>query len=258
MDMVKKGAMMRRVFQMVVLSVVVIGVLFFLFRQASMTPPCEKIIEFTYSRTQPCNFEYYNYGFSVGPLMDLIQSWKRDQSSSRCDFRTSLKAWVKSHSKNRADSLTDEEIDELCRKVEIVQSPKNKFGHPILCVMKFSCDNSNNLGMLTAAYKECMLAYVERENIISAEKATMREIVAFQRQEREVQKLKSKLSSIGLSANEVEQLKRMIADAERIALNSKTEWRAAIKAYREKWDASLVFLHEADASKCRNATDGKE
>ena len=44
-----------------------------------------------------------------------------------------------------------------------------------------------------------------------------------------------------------------VGPAERIALNSKTEWRAAIKAYREKWDASLVFLHEADASKCSNA-----
>ena len=204
----------------------------------------EEVIEFTYSRTQPCNTEYYNYGFSIGPLKDLIQSWKRGQTSSRCDFRASLKAWIKSHSSDKAVSLTEEEIDGLCHKVEIVQSPKNKFGHPILCEMKFSCDNSDVLGVLSAAYKECMLAGVERENVISAEKATMREIGTFQRQEREVLKLKNKLASLGLSANEAEQLKRMIADAERAAIDAKTEWQVAKKAYREKWDASIVFLDE--------------
>ena len=204
----------------------------------------EKVIEFTYSRTQPCNVEYYNYAFSVGPLMDLMQRWKQEHGSSRYDFRTNLKAWIKSHSKNKANSLTDEEIDGLCHKVEIVQSPKNKFGHPILCEMKFSCDNSDILGALTAAYKECMLACVERENIMLAEKATMREIGAFQRQEREVLKLKNELASLGLNANKAEQLKRKIADAERVASNSKAEWHAAKRAYREKWDASIVFLDE--------------
>lgn len=235
---------MSRVILVAVISVVGIGVALLLFRQDSRTPPCEKVIEFTYSRTQPCNSEYYNYGFSVGPLMDLVQSWKRGPGSSRCDFRANLKASIKSHSKNKTISLTDAEIDELCRKVEIVQSTKNKFGHPILCEMKLSCDNSDVLGVLTAAYKECMLACVERENVISAEKATMREIGAFQRQEREVQKLKNKLSSRGLRADEAEQLKGMIADAERVAINAKAEWQAAKKAYREKWDASIVFLDE--------------
>lgn len=238
---------MSRAFLMAVISVVVIGVLFLLFRQAPTPPPCEKIVEFTYSRTQPCNSEYYNYGFSIGPLMDLIQSWKQGQGSSRYDFRRSLKAWIKSHSASEASSLAEEEVDELCRKVEIVLCPKSKFGHPIRCVMKFPCDNSDTIGMLAAAYKECMLAYVERDNIILAEKATMREIAAFQRQEREVQKLKNKLSSPGLGADDVEQLKRKIADAECVAINSKAEWQAAIKAYRAKWDASLVFIHEDDA-----------
>ena len=236
---------MSKTFLIVVISVFVILAALVFSRQDSKTQPCEKVIEFTYSRTQPCNAEYYNYCFSVGPLMDLMQSWKRDQNSSRYDFRTSLKAWIKSHSKNKAVLLTDEEIDGLCRKVEIVQSPKNKCGHPILCVMKLSCDNSNMLGVLTAAYKECMLAYVERENVMSAEKATMREIGAFQRQEREVQRLKNKLSSRGLNASETEQLKRMIADAERVAINAKAEWQAAKKAYRKKWDASIVFLDDS-------------
>lgn len=231
-------------FTAAVAGVVGIGVVLLLFRQETRTLPGEKVIEFTYSRVQPCNAEYYNYGFSVGPLMDLVLRWKRDQGSSRYDFRTNLKVWIKSHSKDKAISLTDEEIDELCHKVEIVRSHKNKFGHPILCEMKFSCDNAYILGVLTAAYKECMLACVERENVISAEKATMREIGAFQRQEREVQKLKNKLSSRGLRADEAEQLKGMIADAERVAINAKAEWQAAKKAYREKWDASIVFLDE--------------
>lgn len=60
MALVKKGAMMSRAFLMAVISVVVIGVLFLLFRQAPTPPPGEKIVEFTYSRTQPCNSEYYN------------------------------------------------------------------------------------------------------------------------------------------------------------------------------------------------------
>lgn len=72
----------------------------------------------------------------------------------------------------------------------------------------------------------------------------MREIGAFQRQEREVQRLKNKLTSLGLSANETEQLKMKIAEAERVLISAKAEWQAAKKAYREKWDASIVFLDE--------------
>ena len=240
---------MSRTFVIVVISVLVICAVLVFSRRDSKTQPCEKVIEFTYSRTQPCNVEHYNYGFSVGPLMDLMQCWKRGRGSSRYDFRTNLKAGIKSHSKNKAISLTDEEVEESCNKVEIVQSPQNKFGHPILCEMKFSCANSDILDVLTAAYKECMLAYVERENVMSAEKATIREIGAFQRQEREVQRLKNKLASLGLSANETEQLKMEIAEAERVLISAKAEWQAAKKAYREKWDASIVFLDEANTAR---------
>lgn len=233
----------------VVAGVAAIGVALVFSQRDSGPSPCEKVVEFTYSRTQPCNAEYYNYGFSVGPLMDLIRNWKRDQSAFRYDFRANLKAWIRAHSKDKTVSLSEEEIDGLCRKVEIAQSPKNKFGHPILCTVKFSCDNSVVMELLTAAYKECMLASVERENIMAAEKATMKEIGAFQRQEREVLELKNKLSATGLSASEVEQLKRTIADAERAAINSKAECQAAKNAFRKKWDASIVFLDDPNSAK---------
>lgn len=242
MALVKKGLIMSRSFPLAVIIVAVIGVMIVLARRESRTPLGEKVIEFTYSRTQPCNSKYYNYVFSVGPLMDLMQSWRREQGSSRFDFRGNLKAWIRSHSKNKDISLTDEEIDALCRKVEIVKSPKNKFGHPILCMIKIPNGNSDVVELLACAYRECMLANVERENIMSAEKATMREIGVFQRQEREVQKLKNMLSSLGLSDSEAEQLRRRIVDAERIAIDLKAEWQAAKKAYRGEWDASIVFL----------------
>ena len=237
---------MKRSFLVIATCIIVIGAVSVFLLSGRGESSCEKVVEFTYSRTQPCNSEYYNYGFSVGPLMDLIQCWKCDRDVSRYDFRANLKMWIRKNAAGRAIVLPDEEIDGLCRKVEILPSQKGKFEHPIMCAMKISCDNPDVLKLLTSAYKECMSAFVERENIMLAEKATMREIAAFQRREREVQKLKTQLSKQTLSADEAERLKKSIVEAEVAASASKAEWVSAMKSYREKWDASLVFLDSTD------------
>ena len=96
------------------------------------------------------------------------------------------------------------------------------------------------------------------ENVAWAEKSAMDKGSAVQHQERELAKFRKRLLLSGLGGAEAEKINVAISDVEREMKRCKAEWDAAIKAYREKWDVSLVFLHEADASKCRNAADEKD
>lgn len=242
MALVKESALMKRNLLFITISIAVIGAIsvFCLIEHEAF--PCEKVVGFTYSRTQPCNVEYYNYGFSVGPLTDLIQCWNRDRDVSCHDFRDMLKTWIRTHPADKTIMLSDKEIDGLCRNVNIVQIRNGKRMHPIMCEIRIRCNTPEVLRLLTSAYKECMLAFVERENTISSERATMKEIGAFQRQEREVMKLKKKLSGQVLNANEAEQLGKAISEAELVADRLRSKWMEAMKSYRKKWDASLVFL----------------
>ena len=246
---------MKRVLRRVTICVAVIGMVCAYFGSRSKDETCEKIVEFTYSRTQPCNTDYYNYGFSIGPLRDVLMCWGSMAGASRLGFHEKVQSWLKTHSSKTGRQFPNESIEALCRNVSFVVDAKEVNRHPIKCKMILRGDDRRILEVLAMAFKECMAADVELTNAMFSEKATMRQGVAYQKHVQNLAKLRK---ARGQVIGDKGQLDHRMVEAEREMKRCKAEWDAAIKAYREKWDASLVFLHEADASKCRNATDGKE
>ena len=235
---------MSRAILVAVISVVGIGVVLLLFRQETRTLPGEKVIEFTYSRVQPCNAEYYNYGFSIGSLRDRIMCWNGSKGASQLDFHTKVKAQVKTFSEVSEPQIADEIIMEAIRRVEFSIVKDVQLVHPIKCRMIVRADDKRLVGWLARAFARAMMDDLELENKSISWKATMDKGCVCKRWERELSQLRKRISGKALSAEKQSELRVAINNAERSLNEAKSSWDASIKAYREKWDASIVFLDE--------------
>ena len=147
---------------------------------------------------------------------------------------------------------------ELLQRVEFSLVKGWAHENPIRCRMVVRANDERSASLIVRAFIQTMLHDMELENESMSWKATMDKGCAFKSREQELLQLRKRIVATTKNTEEAEKLKAAINDAEQSVNDAKVLWDAAIKAYREKWDASLVFLHEADASKCRNATDGKE
>ena len=232
---------MKRVLLRVTICVAVIGTACSYLGSRSKDETCEKIVEFTYSRTQPCNTDYYNYGFSIGPLRDVLMYWGSMAGASRLGFHEKVQAWLKMHSSKTRRQFPNESIEALCRNVSFVVDAKGVNSHPIKCKMILRGDDRRILEVLAMAFKECMAADVELTNAMFSEKATMRQGVAYQKHVQNLAKLRG---NGGQVIGDKGQLDQRIVEAEREMNRSKAEWDAAIKAYREKWDSDITFIDD--------------
>ena len=244
MALVKVGVIMRRAFLIAGISVAGISVVLLLFRQDKRTPHCEKVVEFTYSRTQPCNSEYYNYGFSIGPLQDRIMCWSGSKGASQLDFRTKVMMQVKTFPEVSELRMTDEIIMEAISHVEFSIVKDVQFVHPIKCRMIVRGVDKRVVGLVALAFARAMIDDLELENKSISWKATMDKGCVCKRRERELAQLRKRISDKALSIETQHELKVEINNAERSLHEAKSLWDESIKAYREKWDASIVFLDE--------------
>ena len=213
-------------------------------RQDKRTPHCEKVVEFTYSRTQPCNSEYYNYGFSIGPLQDRIMCWSGSKGASQLDFRTKVMMQVKTFPEVSELRMTDEIIMEAISRVEFSIVKDVQFVHPIKCRMIVRGVDKRVVGLVALAFARAMIDDLELENKSISWKATMDKGCVCKRRERELAQLRKRISDKALSIETQHELKVEINNAERSLHEAKSLWDESIKAYREKWDASIVFLDE--------------
>ena len=213
-------------------------------RQDKRTPHCEKVVEFTYSRTQPCNSEYYNYGFSIGPLQDRIMCWSGSKGASQLDFRTKVMMQVKTFPEVSELRMTDEIIMEAISHVEFSIVKDVQFVHPIKCRMIVRGVDKRVVGLVALAFARAMIDDLELENKSISWKATMDKGCVCKRRERELAQLRKRISDKALSIETQHELKVEINNVERSLHEAKSLWDESIKAYREKWDASIVFLDE--------------
>ena len=240
---------MKRIFILAGISVVGIGAMLLFFRQDSRTPPCEKVVEFTYSRTQPCNIEYYNYGFSIGPLRDRIMCWSGSKGASQLDFHSKVKTRIMTFPEVSELRIADEIITEAIRRVEFSIVKDVRFVHPIKCRMIIRADDKRVVGWVARAFAWAMMDDLELENKSISWKATMDKGCVCKRWERELAQLRNQISGKALSVEKQVALTAAINNAERSLNEAKSSWDASIKAYREKWDAVIVFLDEPNATR---------
>ena len=247
--MVKKGAKMSRTFLMAAIGVAAIGVALVFSQRDSGSSPCEKVVEFTYSRTQPCNAEYYNYGFSVGPLRDRILCWSGSKGASQLDFHSKVMTRIKTFPEVSELQLADEIIAEAVRRAEFSLVKDVPFANPIKCRMIVRADDKRLTGLVVRAFALTMLDDLELENKSMSWKATMDKGCLCKRKERELAQLRNRISDKTLSAEESAELKTAISNAEQSLNEAKSSWDASIMAFREKWDASIVFLDDPNSAK---------
>ena len=233
---------MKRVLLAIIICVTAIGAVCAYLGLRPKDATCEKVVEFTYSRTQPCNADYYNYGFSIDPLRDVLMYWGGVAGASRSGFHEKVQAWIEAHSRETGRRFPDGSIKTLCRNVAFSVDAKWPGVHPIKCQMILRGVDRRMLELLATAFRECMLNDIELTNAILSEKATMRLGMAYQKQ---VQNL-AELRKAGQTAGDNGQLEQRIAEAERALKQAKAEWDAAIKSYREKWDCSITFIDRSD------------
>lgn len=240
---------MNRAFLIAGISVAVIGMALLLFRQDTRIPLGEKVVEFTYARTQPCNVEYYNYGFSIGPLQDRIKCWSGSKGASQLDFHAKVKAQVKTFPEVSELRIADEIITEAIRRVEFSIVKDVQFAHPIKCRMIVREDDKRVVGWVARAFAQAMMDDLELENKSTSWKATMDKGCLCKRRERELVQLRKQISDKALSVEKQSELRAKMDNAERLLSEAKSLWDASIKAYREKWDASIVFLDETNTAR---------
>ena len=223
-----------------------------------------KVVQFMYSRTQEykavqdhdarCRF----HDKSVCALRSLFDDWKFGSVVGSRPFYMVVRARFLASPEVASHSLSGSKADELIKSVrfEVGNCPPDEIPVPGQFVIR--ADEMDIANALAKVYMESMREFIEQENVAWAEKSAMDKGSAVQHQERELAKFRKRLLLSGLGGAEAEKINVAISDVEREMKRCKAEWDAAIKAYREKWDVSLVFLHEADASKCRNAADEKD
>lgn len=240
---------MSKVFLIAGISFVGIGVVLLLFWQDTRTPPGEKVVEFTYSRTQPCNTEYYNYGFSIGPLRDRIMCWSGSKGASQLDFHSKVKAQIKTLPEMSELHIADEKITEVIRRVEFSIVKDVRLAHPIKCKIIVRASDISLADLVARAFALAMMHDLEQENESISWKATMDKGVVCKRWERELSQLRKRISDKTLSVAKRSELKEAINNAERSLNDAKLLWDASIRDYREKWDASIVFIDEPNSAK---------
>lgn len=223
------------------LILVLMTVALFVFTGRRQVPCGEQMVEFTYSRTQPSNVDYYNYAYSVNPLCDLLKYWNNEEGASRLNFRAKVKNRLMTYSEFASLGLEDVGVEELCRQVKIEMLKSECPCHPIKCRMTVRGTKAEAIRLLSRAVKETILRENELENQSMSWKATMDKGCYCKDKERELQRLKKMRG--GQEVNEAERCRidERIAMAEQLVEEAKLDWAAAIKAYRGKWDASIVF-----------------
>lgn len=201
----------------------------------------EQIVEFTYSRTRPCNTDYYNYSYSIGPLNDLLMYWNSENGASRTGFRTKVKRCFVELPGFPALNLSQDDADDLCQNAasQVLKCEGNS--HPIKCRMIVSGENVEVVKLLVQAYKETILKEIELENLSMSWKATMDRGLDLKKKEKELGKLRKTLGVPCVDAAAVKSQNEALAAAEQETRRAKYEWERAIRAYREKWDALVVF-----------------
>ena len=249
MAMVKTGVKMRRTFLIAAIGVSAIGVALVLSLRDSRTSPCESVVEFTYSRTQPCNAEYYNYGFSIGPLRDRILCWSGSKGASQLDFHSKVMTRIKTFLEVSELHLADEIIAKAISCVEFSLVKDIPLANPIKCRMIVRVGDKRLAGPVVRAFALTMADDLELENKSMSWKATMDKGCLCKRKERELAQLRKRISDSVLSEEETAELKTAINSAEQSLNKAKSLWEASIIAYREKWDASIVFLGEPNPVK---------
>lgn len=231
-------------------SLVVAALLLAVFMMHRRDSYCELVVEFTYSRTQPCNADYYNYAFSINPLRDLLMYWNAENGATRTGFQNKVKDHLMACCGGVLPSNLRVPLDKLCQGVVFELISGECVSHPIRCKMTVRGGGVEAAKLLARAIKETILQENELANLSTSWKATMDKGCAFKNHERELKKLKRMLIAPGMNVAEREGVMAKILSAERLTEAAKLEWEAAIKAYREKWDSSIVFL---DDNICKDA-----
>ena len=229
-----------------VIGIVAIGVAVVLFPDEARNSPFEKVVEFTYSRTQPCNAEYYNYGFSIGSLRDHILCWSGKKNASQVDFHLKVLDRLKRFCEVGELQMPDAMMMEKIRRVEFSLLEEDRLVNPIKCKMVVRAESKSLAELVACAFARTMLDELELENRSMSWKATMDKASDCKRREYELAELGKRMRDKALGENELNELRAAISDAERSLKDAKSIWDASIKPYREKWDASIVFLNFTD------------
>lgn len=231
-----------------VIGLTTVIVMVFVLRQKEYV----KVVQFRYSRTQ----EYRTvqdhdvrcrlHDKSVCSLRSLFDDWKFGSAVGSRPFYMVVRARFLASPEAAIHSLSGSKADELIKSVrfEVGDCPPDEMPVPGQIVIRAA--EMDIVNALAKAYVESMKEFVERENVAWAEKSAMDKGSAVQHQERELAKFRKRLLLPGLGEAEAEKINAAISDGEREMNRTKAEWDAAIKAYREKWDASIVFPGKLD------------
>lgn len=223
------------------LIIVTCGVAFYAFLNRSARPMIRVSKDFSYSRTQRSNAEYYSYENSIRPLQDLLLYWNGSDMASKTGFLDKVKSHMKSIVLTNGFHLTDAEISELCDNVQVTLKDVSGKQHPIPCRLVVYAEDQRLAESVIGAFVQTMRQENELENRSMAWKATMTKGLVVKRREAAVQMLKTHLMSVGCDDEEKKQLESQIIDAERSVVEADAEWQSDIAAYRLKWDSVIEF-----------------
>lgn len=206
----------------------------------------ESKVRFTYSRTMEHKTPQGRQARvrlrenTCRALRLLFSDWAWGSKAGEKTFCETVKARL-------VESLGDEgrmscpsEVDALLRglRFAIIEGPADEV--PVACEFSLGPGSPPVVNALVEVLKECMIRYIERENLNWAEKATMDLGIELQRRERELVALRNKYLKAGTDAEKF-LLKRKIEDVELLAGNAKKERERGMNAYRERMDASIEF-----------------
>lgn len=137
-----------------------------------------------------------------------------------------------------------ERVDEILRatRFEIVDAQKG--GLPIKGRIIVDTGADDVAESLARIYVRCVGKFVEEENESWAFKANLDKVNALQRLEDERDSLQMKLCAVRQDDPDNHRIKKLIAANQEAVRMAKEELNAAMKAYREEWDASFVFQND--------------
>lgn len=232
---------MRKICFFVALFIVLCCGLLCVFLNRSARPMIRVSKDFTYSRTQRSNAEYYNYENSIRPLQDSLLYWNGSSGASKTGFLDKVNSRMKAIVSTNGLHLTGAEISELCGNVRAILIDASDNRHPIPCRLEVYAENQQFAEVVASAFAQTMLQENELENRSMAWKSTMTKGLEVKRREAKVQALKKRLMTVGCDGEEKKLLESQILDAERSVVEADAEWQSAVAAYRLLWDAVIEF-----------------
>lgn len=232
---------MRKICFFVALFIVVCYGLLCVFQNRSTRSMVMASKDFTYSRTQKSNAEYYNYENSIRPLRDSLLYWNGSSGASKTGFLDKVNSRMKAIVSTNGLHLADAEIDELCGKAQVMLMDLSDKRHPIPCRLVAYAEDQQLAEVVVSAFAQTILQDNELNNCSMAWKATMTKGLDVKRREATVQMLKARLITVGSDGEEKKLLESQILDAERSVVEADAEWQSAVAAYRLLWDAVIKF-----------------